>query len=191
MIIRRAIVALTLPLFAIPIHATTVAPISFAELVDQSELVFVGEAIDSRAIWETRGGVKQISTIVGFNVIKILKGQTGQRAELNFAGGTIDNVSQTIAGMPQFQEGDRDVLFVSADRQAISPLVGFWHGRYRVVRDQATGRESVRTHDGLPVLGGMNLRDATAQRTPLSGSLSLEQFAAMVTERLAQRPPPR
>ena len=52
-----------------------------------------------------------------------------------------------VVGMPTFREGQRSVLFVSPEVRAVSPLVGFYHGRLRIERD-ASGVDRVRTHDG-------------------------------------------
>jgi hypothetical protein len=88
--------------------------------------------------------------------------------------------------MPQFAVGDRDVLFVG-NRNAVSPLVAFMHGRFRIASD-ATGVETVRFHDGSPVpVTGAPGRQSAAPRSD-SRSLSLPEFRAAISARLsAQR----
>src|ERR1051325_5247807 len=97
------------------VHATTVAPMAFADVVNQAETIFIGDVIQTRSVWETHGSARSITTRVTFDVVRVLKGTVASRTELSFAGGTIDDTSEIIVGMPVFKAGDRDVLFVSSD----------------------------------------------------------------------------
>ena len=66
--------------------------------------------------------------------------------------------------MPEFHVGDRDVLFINETGRPASPIVGFMYGRFRIVRDPATGVDMVRTHDGRPLAARRT--SATAVRPP-------------------------
>ena len=131
--------------------ATTVIPPTFDELVSQAETIFVGRAVDSRSEFDVSAGGRSIVTHITFSVERVLKGRVGPLTELTFQGGTVGDLRMDIADMPRFQIGDRDVLFVSSEQRTISPLVGFSYGRFRLVRDSATGGDQVRTHDGRPI----------------------------------------
>src|SRR5262249_18588141 len=122
------------------------------------------------------------------DVLHVMKGQVGLRTQLTFAGGTIGNRTLDVAGVPQFAAGDRDVLFVSPDRNAVSPLLGVWHGRFRVEPDPVTGEALVRTFDGKPVLVGCGARSLGAGG---SGPLTLSRFESAVRQRLQVRGQPR
>ena len=126
--------------------STTVIPPSFDALVNGANTVFVGEVMAVRARWETTRQGRAIFTDVTFRVEDVWKGAAGTVTMLEFLGGTIDGTTMDVVGMPTFAVGQRAVLFVSGER-AISPLVGFWHGRMRVERDP-NGVDRVRTHDG-------------------------------------------
>jgi hypothetical protein len=66
-----------------------------------------------------------------------------------------------VAGMPEFLEGQRSVLFVSSQVKAISPLVGFSHGRMRIEKDPY-GVDRVRPAD----VGAQRV-DALQAATPM------------------------
>jgi hypothetical protein len=126
--------------------STTVIPPSFDALVSRANTIFVGEVMDERAAWISTPQGRAIKTYVTFRVEDVWKGAAGVVTQLEFLGGTIGETTMEVVGMPTFRLGQRDVLFVSGAR-AVSPLVGFMHGRMRVERDHA-GVDRVRTHDG-------------------------------------------
>ena len=145
---RRFLLSLMLTaLMAGPAYSTTVIPPTFESLVTVAKTIFVGEVIDVRAEWIATPQGRAIRTHVTFKVEEAWKGTLGAVTELEFLGGTIGGTTMEVVGMPTFREGQRSVLFVSAEVRTASPLVGFYHGRLRIERDQS-GVDRVRTHDG-------------------------------------------
>jgi hypothetical protein len=128
-------------------RSTTVIPPSFDSLVSSANTIFVGEVMDVRAEWLSTPQGRAIRTHVTFRVEDVWKGSAGAVTQLEFLGGTIGATTMEVVGMPAFREGQRSVLFVSSQVRAISPLVGFWHGRLRVERDPY-GVDRIRTNDG-------------------------------------------
>jgi hypothetical protein len=133
-------------LFAGVASSTTVIPPSFEAMVSGANTIFVGQVVNTQAIWiSTRQG-RAIKTLVDFRVEDVWKGSSGAVTRLEFLGGTIGETTMEVTGMPTFRVGQRSVLFVAPGRH-VSPLVGFMHGRLKVERDFA-GVDRVRTHDG-------------------------------------------
>lgn len=165
--------------------STTVIQPSFDELVSKAELIFVGEAVDTRSVLETTRDGRRIVTIVTFDVSRVIKGSVGIRTQLTFLGGTVGDEAMDIAGMPKFQVGDRDVLFVSSERSSASPLIGMWHGRFRVVEDPVSGQLLVRSYDGKPLLLGLDARQPSGFLRASRGPLVLSEFESAVRQRLA------
>lgn len=166
--------------------STTVIPPTFDGLVSRAGTIFVGEVIDQRAYWvNTRQG-RAIRTLVVFKVEEVWKGSAGAVTQLDFLGGTIGETTMEVAGMPAFRTGQRNVLFVSPER-AISPLVGFMHGRMRVERDSA-GVDRIHAFDGRAL---SRVGDLGPQRyaLPTSTAMPLSDFAAAVKSRLGVAPP--
>jgi hypothetical protein len=128
-------------------RSTTVIPPTFESLVSSAKTIFVGEVMDVRAVWTPTPQGRAIKTYVTFRVEDVWKGSVGAVTQLEFLGGTIGETTMEVVGMPVFREGQRSVLFVSPEARAVSPLVGFWHGRMRVEKDP-NGIDRVRTSDG-------------------------------------------
>jgi hypothetical protein len=168
-------------LAARPALSTTVVPPTFAELVSKAAVIFEGEVIDRRSLWEPSRDGRHIVTVVTFNVSRVLKGQLGLRTELSFLGGTVGDQTMHVEGMPTFAIGDQDVLFVSADVNPASPLVGFWHGRFRIVREASTGALTVRAYNGAAVLAGF---DGVQAGAGLGRPLRLSEFEALILGRV-------
>ena len=126
--------------------STTVIPPTFDALVSGARTVFVGEVMSVRSRWIATPRGRAIATDVTFRVEDVWKGTVGAVTMLEFMGGTVDGINMEVVGMPQFEVGQRSVLFVSGERSA-SPLVGFMYGRMKVERD-FYGVDRVRTHDG-------------------------------------------
>ena len=166
---------------------TTLLPLSFNEIVAGAETVFLGQTVSLRSEWSLEPHGKSIVTFVTFNVERVLKGQAGSQVELRFRGGHIGHQVLRIQGMPQFAVGDRDVLFVSSQRNAVSPLVGFSYGRFRVVRDPASRVDLVRGPDGQPfVVPAATGAIASLSAPRMLRPTSYPEFEAFVRDTIAR-----
>jgi hypothetical protein len=166
-----------------------VVPPSFEQLVDQAEIIFEGEVIDTKARLSREPEGETIITDVYFRVRRVLKGTVGSVTVMEFLGGTVDDRTFSIDGMPSFARGDRDVIFASPSLRLVSPLVALMHGRVRIVTDQSTRQDLVQQFDGSPLRAVTAFGSAQAQPilspTP---AMSLPAFeTAVVTEIARQR----
>ena len=166
--------------------STVVIPPSFDELVARAQTIFVGEVIDRRAIWDSTTAGRAIVTQVSFKVDEVWKGSVGPMTRLEFLGGTIGDVTLDVDGVPRFAVGQRDVLFVSADVRAISPLVGFMFGRLRVNRD-ASGLDRVRGFDGRALASVAEIGRPQVAVTRSLSPLRLTEVAAAIRARTQLR----
>ena len=170
-------------LMASAASSTTVIPPTFASLVADANTIFVGEAIDVRSEWiATRRG-RAITTRVVFRVEDVWKGAAGAVTQLEFLGGSVGDVTMDVAGMPQFREGQRSVLFVSGEVKSVSPLVGFYHGRMRVERD-LNGVDRVRTYDGRALGSPNDVGAGKANNTLAAAPMRLADLEAAVRSRV-------
>lgn len=136
-------------LFAVGLaHSTTVIPPTFEELVSKAQTIFVGEVVNQRSMFQNTPQGRSIITVVTFQVADVWKGDASPITQLEFLGGTVDDLRMTVQGMPTFHIGQRDVLFVGSTVRTVSPLVGLMHGRLRIEREPVSGVDRVRTHDG-------------------------------------------
>jgi hypothetical protein len=165
-------------------RGTTVVPPTFEELVNQAEAIFQGVVTDVRSEWAGTGAERHIVTSVTFRVEDRLKGDVGAIYSIRLLGGTLNGQTMVVTDAPKFEAGDRDILFVENNGSQFVPLVGIAHGRFRVDREQITGREVVMTNERKAVSDvsqlGRNERAATAG-TPLS----IDEFKGAIRTRLA------
>jgi hypothetical protein len=173
----------------IPLLATTVLSVTFQELVQSADTIFIGEVVGQRPFWEETRDGRSIVTSVQFNVVRVLKGRVGLVTQLDFLGGTIGDVTMEVSGVPRFHVGDRDVLFVGAVRNAVSPLVGFAQGRFRIERDGVSGRDRVRSYNGRAVAATSAIGQQSTAPLASAQPMWLSDFEADVRSEMAARPP--
>ena len=163
---------------------TTVVPPTFEELVSQAQEIFQGAVTDVRSEWAGAGAERHIVTYVTFRVEERFKGNAGAAYTIRLLGGTVGGETMLVTDAPKFEVGDRDILFVENNGSQFVPLVGISHGRFRVDRDQTTGREVVMTNERKPVSDvlqlGRNQRAATA-----GTALPIDQFKGAIRTKLA------
>jgi len=168
---------------AAAMHATTVVPPTFDELVARSQTVFVGQTLDVRSQWVSTSSGRAIVTLVTFKVLRTLKGELGGQTVLEFLGGTVGEYRMEVAGMPKFRVGDEDVLFIDERGQPVSPVVGFMHGRFRILEDPASGRRSVARYNFEPLASVSDLgAPSVPARVSSARALTLEAFEDDITQ---------
>jgi hypothetical protein len=166
-----------------PLGATTVIPPTFEELVDTAREIFVGEVVSRQSQWVDAGGGRTIVTLVTFAISDSLKGGLLTQTTLEFLGGTVGETTLEVSGMPAFNVGDRDVLFVGR-RNAVSPVVGFAHGRFRIARETSSGTDSVRRYDGRPLPTTAAISRPAGAALAGTRSLTLASFRDQIVTRL-------
>lgn len=183
-------------------RATSVIPPSFAELVGESDAIYRGRvtAVQARRVERADGEGSVIKTFVTFAVERVLKGPEQREVTLEFLGGTVGDETMTVSGMPKFSVGAREIVFVQKNGIQFCPLVALAHGRYRVLRDEATAREHIARDNGLPLtnvaeveLPITTLPDPVRAASAASASaraLTPDAFEASITSEV-QRPTPR
>jgi len=161
----------------LPLSATVVIAPSFEEMVRDAREIIVAEAVSSRAAWRSSSQGRFIETTVTFRVDAVVKGAFTRERALSFLGGQIGSTRLDVSDQVQFTRGDRDVLFVSSAGNEASPLVGFNHGRFRIVSGDV-----ILSHDGQPVgiETGRSRGPATLLEAPSSQALSLNSFLAHI-----------
>lgn len=135
---------------AAAVHATTVMPPTFEQLVDGSTLIFRGRVTAVETVWQGEGAQRHLNTRVTFTVEKTLKGDAAETLTLDFMGGQVGGRRLEIAGLPRFAEGERGVFFVESRDGLVCPIRRWRHGRYRVAIDE-TGVERIARDDRSPL----------------------------------------
>ena len=168
-------------------RATTVAKMTFSEVVDGAELIAIGTVSAIEETWDAARGMP--FTDVTFSDIEVLKGTAGAgELTLRFLGGPAPNgLTLAISGMPQFAMNEQTVIFSAGNGVYPCPLVGWWQGLYRVVLDDERNVPVVADHAGRSVValdGVVGERDVSVSSSPAAVALTLDEFTGLVTEEL-------
>lgn len=183
-LIRAHFLALVAGLAMTNLHATTVIPPTFDQLVSDAELILEGTVTETRSQWIGAGAQRHIATYVTFTVEDSIKGAPGGSYTLEMVGGTVDGETIEVADAPEFKAGDRDILFVEHNGTQFIPLVGIMHGRFHVQTD-AKGREIVAKDSGALLADVAKL--GNDEKAAVTGpALSVAEFKSAIRRKLSQ-----
>ncbi|HYE88588.1 MAG TPA: hypothetical protein VEA16_19635 [Vicinamibacterales bacterium] len=130
---RNAAFILLLALLSVTAHATTLAPLTFEQLVNESAAVVYGRVVDVRSQWtEDR---RFIESVVSVEILKGIKGAVRETVEFTVPGGQVGRYLNVIPGSPVFAPGDRAVFFLTARGPRLPVTTGLTQGIYRVQRN--------------------------------------------------------
>lgn len=163
--------------------ATSYEAVTFNDLVERADVIFVGQVVDVRSYPLEIRGETVIKTRVTFSVSDPLSGGGGLVEVLDFLGGEWNGVGMKIVGMPEFAIGDRRVVFARRDN-SVNPIVGFTQGLLRVQRDDA-GVDRVFTSDRQPLARVENM--GVASPSVAQAAMRMSDFRDRITRALATR----
>jgi len=189
----RLVRACLLALFAVgSVRATSVVAPTFSELVNEAEVIVRARVKSVRCAWVDLPQGRVIKTYVTLAVQKRLKGDPGAELTLQFLGGELDGQRFSIAGMPQFVEGRTEIVFVAGNGVQFCPLVAMMHGRYRVLTDEAAGRDYIARDDGVPLANEQEVKlpqeggALTARFKSVSAALGVSVFEEKIAAEVAR-----
>jgi len=177
------------------LRATSVIPPSFPELVAEAETIVRGRvtAVTARRVARTDAPGSLIKTYVTLSIERVLKGSAQREVTLELLGGSLGQEHLTVTGMPAFNLGARELVFIQRNGAQFCPLVAMGHGRYRVQHDPVSARDVVLRDNGLPLLEpsavalplqALPAPVRAAQVAAPGGGLSLESFEASIAAEL-------
>ena len=123
-------------LATLPVQATTVVPPNFDELVNESDYIVRAVVKSVTSEWREKQGHRHIFTFVELEVLEVIHGTPPQPLVLEMLGGEVGGEAMVVQGMPKFEVGQEDILFVRGNGRQFYPLTAAMHGRYPVVRDK-------------------------------------------------------
>ncbi len=110
---RRSLLAVFfITLFSLAADATTVVPLSFEQLVNESQSVVYGRVADVRAQWTDDR--RFIESVVTVEILRGMKGSAGESIAFTVPGGQVGRYLNVIPGAPSFAPGDLAVFFLTA-----------------------------------------------------------------------------
>lgn len=148
-------------------HASSAIPLSLRQITRSAAIIADATVQSVNSYWATPSGAQTLRTKVTFAVNQALKGDPGPTFSLEFLGGTVGEQSLTVEGVPQFQPGERYVIFSeSADKAVVCPILGLDQGALRIIYDRESKVDRVFRHWGQPVNGQENF---TSRRPLVTG----------------------
>ena len=181
----RAVLALLVAaaLAAAVAHANSVLPMTFSEVVEEAEIVAAGKVTAVTETWDAEQEAP--FTEVTFSELDVVKGNVGgEDLTLQFLGGTDpEGYVLVVSGMPQFEVGDRAVVFSAGNGSVVNPIVGSSQGLYRLFYDPGQDAFTVANHAGRAVVaienqeGRMESRLSTADNDEtIPDALTIDDF---------------
>lgn len=146
----------------VPSFATVLIPADLAELAQDATLIARGRVVAAEARWTQ--GRRGIETVVTLDAESVLKGSATDVVHFVVPGGTLGRYRNVVMGAPQFEEGQRVLVFLGATGPEVPHLLGLSQGVYRV-GESATGGAVVSPTPVMPGVNGPIVRGAAA-RTP-------------------------
>jgi hypothetical protein len=138
---HSALIAVCCSLFIATAHATTVAPLSFEQLVSESASVVYGRVIEVRSQWTDDR--RFIESVVSIEILKGIKGSAHDTLSFTVPGGQVGRYLNVIPGAPVFAPGDTAVFFLTSRGPRLPVTTGLTQGIYRVQRDTRSGETLV------------------------------------------------
>jgi hypothetical protein len=133
-------------------RSSTLVSTNLEDLTGRAELIFVGTAVSNEVVPSADG--KFPFSFTTFRVEEVLKGRVGgKELTLRFHGGILGQEEIAIAGMPEFAEGERYLLFVRGNGTLACPIVGWVQGQLRFVREPRSGALVLADYTGAAVEG--------------------------------------
>lgn len=141
--------------------ATTIAPLSFEQLVNESAAVVYGRVVDVRSQWTDDR--RFIESVVSVEILRGMKGSAQETVQFTVPGGQVGRYLNVIPGAPVLSRGELAVFFLTGRGSRLPVTTGLTQGIYRVQRDARSGEMLVVP----PVLNGTGkIVRGDAQRKP-------------------------
>ena len=127
--------------------ATTLIAKNFEDLTREADLIFAGTVTDIHSDW-ANDEESDIYTYVTFADLEIISGEhTESFIIIRLSGGTHDGRTVIFLGMPEFELGDRDLIFLSGNFVEMCPIVGWGQGYFQVKYDEKLGEYLIQTSE--------------------------------------------
>lgn len=175
--------------------AMTVRVPTFAELVGGSGQIVRGRVVKVEPVDRTApDGRAYVKTQVTWEIESAVKGTASGTLTLEFLGGKTTTRNLRVPGMPKFNVGDTEYLFVERNTGILCPVFAGGYGRYYVARDEVSGRRYVTRDNRVPLTDPAQVSEplgtalpAVIAARPASEAMSIEQFESAVRTELARQ----
>jgi len=113
------------------LQSATLQHLSESDLISKSTAIVRGTVQGSYAAYSG----PLIFTHYRVQVMERWKGPAGATVDVAVPGGIVNGIRQTYSGAPQFQPGDKYVLFLWTGKSGMTQIMGFSQGAFAVAQD--------------------------------------------------------
>ncbi len=115
-------------------RATFLDPLSLAEMTASSDLIVVGQVLETQARFDSRN---RIVTDVALRADEVIKGTIRQGETVTFirVGGAIGDLGMRIEGEPAFESGEHVIVFLTLLPSGEHRVTGMSQGVVRVTEE--------------------------------------------------------
>ena len=107
------------------------------EIAERSNAIYLTEITDiayHTSLPNIQNDRAQPFTFITYKVLKTLRGKARASFTLRFLGGAYkDGTVMALSNQPEFDKGDKDILFVSGNTLNACPLANCAQGRFRII----------------------------------------------------------
>ena len=150
------------------LRATTLEKLSVDQMISKSNYIVRAKVISSSGLLYNRN----IYTKFSLQIIESLKGSASPSMEVLVPGGTVNGMSQSIAGTPKLALGSEMVLFLWQSPKGQLLVIGMQQGAFDLQKD-STGQQFI-------------TRNAISDATVLDQATLVAQSDAGVTMALSE-----
>lgn len=125
--------------------ATTLAPLKFDELAQESTAVARMRCLGSESRWD----LGEIWTETRFEVLELEKGLLPGLMTVRMVGGSYGHLHSRVEGVPVFRVGEEVYLFLWRRQGEPYSVLGWTQGTFRIARQPDTGVETVTQDSAL------------------------------------------
>lgn len=134
-------------------------------LKKNAEIIVLGEVRNIRPFWNE--AKNKILTEVSLAPQKFLKGREAQEIKVIVQGGVIGRKGLWVSDQPQFQKGEKVILFLTAGKLLGREVLGWQQGKFQVVKDKTTQQDLVITPDFHGLSGAGIIQHFQSKKIPL------------------------
>jgi hypothetical protein len=139
------------------------------QLARRADVIVIGDVVSAVGAWDAAR--TNISTRIEVAVAETLKGAAASTLSFIQLGGRVGDLVTTVAGAATFDAGERVLVFLERRQDGSLRLSDPFHGKFRIERDAATGRDDAVRSTGAPSVDRIPLDQVRAQvRRALGGT---------------------
>lgn len=153
-----------------PSEVSLAYDLSIEQMIDQSDLIVIGQCLDARSQWVDRNLV----TVATISAREVLKGDQSSAVTVVLPGGVDANrkipIAMTYPGAPRITPGEHVFLFLTRDEEFAGGYViaGFSQGKFSIVKDESGQEVVARDLTQTALKGKQGVRRGTTIFTALS-----------------------